>query len=190
MLDEHLVHAVVLLVILWLCMIWYWLRQRSQSTTCQTTPTPAQPPQKRSRDPKPFPGRTHTPHWAACEGGGQVPTKVLASDPPSLRVSTQGCPRPVDTQRQFCPSLRCDYSGWTGLGNLRANGHPRGGPWRQLHGVACGAYFLERRTALRCMARVWRPSGSCGPWALWLRAWACARSPGALRSILIRSWCG
>jgi hypothetical protein len=49
MVDEHLVHAVGLLVILWLCMIWYWLRQRNQSTTCQTTPTPAQPTQKRSR---------------------------------------------------------------------------------------------------------------------------------------------
>lgn len=28
-------------------------------------------------------------------------------------------------------------------GNIRANGHPGGGPWRQLHCVACGAYFLE-----------------------------------------------
>jgi hypothetical protein len=143
MVDEHLVHAVVLLVILWLCMTWYWVRQRSQSTTCQTTPTPAQPTQKRSRNPKPFPGLTHKPHCAACEGGGQVPTTILPADPPSLLVSTRGCPRTVDTQRQFCPSPRCDYYGWTGLGNLRANGHPSGGPWRQLHCVACGAYFLE-----------------------------------------------
>jgi hypothetical protein len=88
MVDEHLVHAVVLLVILWLCMIWYWLRQRSQSTTCQTTPTPAKSTQKRSRDPKPFPGLTHKPHCAACEGRGQVPTKVLASDPVRPKNST------------------------------------------------------------------------------------------------------
>jgi hypothetical protein len=30
-----------------------------------------------------------------------------------------------------------------GPGNLRANGHPSGGPWRQCHCRACGGYFLE-----------------------------------------------
>jgi IS1 family transposase len=30
-----------------------------------------------------------------------------------------------------------------GWGNLRANGHPNGGPWRQLLCVACRRYFLE-----------------------------------------------
>jgi hypothetical protein len=30
-----------------------------------------------------------------------------------------------------------------GWGNLRANGHPSGGPWRQLLCVACHRYFLE-----------------------------------------------
>ena len=30
-----------------------------------------------------------------------------------------------------------------GLGNLRANGHPNGGPWRQLHCTSCGGYFQE-----------------------------------------------
>jgi hypothetical protein len=28
-------------------------------------------------------------------------------------------------------------------GNLRANGHPRGGPWRQCSCTACEGYFLE-----------------------------------------------
>jgi transposase-like protein len=49
----------------------------------------------------------------------------------------------VDTQHHFCPSPRCDYYGWTGRGNLRANGHPSGGPWRQLQCTVCGGYFLE-----------------------------------------------
>jgi hypothetical protein len=31
-----------------------------------------------------------------------------------------------------------------GWGNLSANGHPSGGPWRQLHCTACDGYFLER----------------------------------------------
>ncbi len=30
-----------------------------------------------------------------------------------------------------------------GLGNLRANGHPSGGPWRQFHCRSCEGYFLE-----------------------------------------------
>jgi hypothetical protein len=29
------------------------------------------------------------------------------------------------------------------LGHIRANGHPSGGPWRQLFCVACQGYFLE-----------------------------------------------
>ena len=37
----------------------------------------------------------------------------------------------------------CLYYGWVGHGNIRANGHPGGGPWRQLHCVVCDTYFLE-----------------------------------------------
>ena len=43
----------------------------------------------------------------------------------------------------FCPHANCDYRGWVGLGNLRANGHPNGGPWRQFHCIACGGYVFE-----------------------------------------------
>ena len=43
----------------------------------------------------------------------------------------------------FCPNPDCAYRGWVGWGNLRANGHPSGGPWRQLLCVACRRYFLE-----------------------------------------------
>jgi hypothetical protein len=49
----------------------------------------------------------------------------------------------VDTQHHFYPHPRCDYYGWAGLGNIHAKGHPTRGPWRQFHGRACGAYFLE-----------------------------------------------
>jgi len=49
----------------------------------------------------------------------------------------------VDTSRHFCPHATCDYRGWVGLGNIRANGHPNGGPWRQLHCTSCGGYFQE-----------------------------------------------
>jgi hypothetical protein len=48
----------------------------------------------------------------------------------------------VDTATHFCPNPDCAYRGWVGWGNLRANGHPNGGPWRQLLCVACHGYFF------------------------------------------------
>jgi IS1 family transposase len=56
---------------------------------------------------------------------------------------TRGRRRQVDTSRHFCPNPDCAYRGWVAWGNLRANGHPNGGPWRQLLWVACRGYFLE-----------------------------------------------
>jgi IS1 family transposase len=52
-------------------------------------------------------------------------------------------PRTVDTSRHFCPHQGCRYRGWLGLGNLRANGHPNGGPLRQFHCTSCKGYFPE-----------------------------------------------
>jgi len=49
----------------------------------------------------------------------------------------------VDTSRHCCPDPTCRYGGWLGLGNIRANGHPSGGPWRQLHCTSGGGYFQE-----------------------------------------------
>jgi hypothetical protein len=48
----------------------------------------------------------------------------------------------------FCPHVGCDYRGWRGLDNLRANGHPSGGPWRQFHCTSCKGYFLETHGTL------------------------------------------
>jgi len=42
-----------------------------------------------------------------------------------------------------------------GWGNLHANGHPSGGPWRQLHCTACKGYFQETHGTLfhgKCVA--------------------------------------
>jgi IS1 family transposase len=56
---------------------------------------------------------------------------------------TRGRRRQVDTSRHFCPNPDCSYRGWVGWGNLRANGHPNGGRWRQLLCIVCRGYFLE-----------------------------------------------
>src|SRR6266498_118716 len=65
------------------------------------------------------------------------------SAPPPRMVPTRGRRRQVDTSHHFCPNPDCAYRGWVGWGNLRANGHPNGGPWRQLLCVVCRRYFLE-----------------------------------------------
>jgi IS1 family transposase len=49
----------------------------------------------------------------------------------------------VDTSLHFCPHPDCAYQGRVGLGNLCANGHPSGGPWRQLHCTSCDGSFQE-----------------------------------------------
>jgi IS1 family transposase len=68
----------------------------------------------------------------------------------------------VDTSQHFCPNPDCAYRGWVGWGNLRANGHPNGGPWRQLLCVVCRRYVLEtlgtlfhgKRTSVDLIVRV------------------------------------
>ena len=57
----------------------------------------------------------------------------------------------IDTSRPFCPHDGCDYRGWRGLGNLRANGHPIGGPGRQFYSRSCQGYYLETQgTIFHC----------------------------------------
>jgi IS1 family transposase/transposase-like protein len=58
-------------------------------------------------------------------------------------VPTLGRRRQVDTATHFCPNPDCPYRGWAGWGNIRANGHPNGGRWRQLLCIVCHGYFLE-----------------------------------------------
>ena len=57
-------------------------------------------------------------------------------------------PRRIDTSQHFCPHPDCAYRGWVGWGNLQANGHPSGGPWRQWHCTACQGYFQETHGTL------------------------------------------
>jgi IS1 family transposase/transposase-like protein len=107
----------------------------------------AQPTRKRSTAPNPFAGLTHRPPCALCERETVHPTPST-SVPPAPMPSTHRRPRTVDTSTHFCPHTECDYRGWRGLNNLRANGHPSGGPWRQFHCTACDGYFPEHHGTL------------------------------------------
>jgi IS1 family transposase len=107
-----------------------------------TPPVPAQPKRPRSKAPKAFEGLTKKPHCALCERGTAHLTPPCPV-PPDPMPPTHRRPRTVDTSMHFCPHTDCDYRGWLGLNNLRANGHPSGGPWRQFHCTSCDGYFPE-----------------------------------------------
>src|SRR2546425_524629 len=142
MIPHLFFYQLVLLGLLWL---FFMLPAAwpSQGTATQRRPVePILPPRKRSSDPKPFPGLTRTPPCAACEQAHAHRPQPPGCPPPRI-VPTRGRPRQVETSQHFCPYPACAYQGWLGLGNIRANGHPNGGPWRQLHCTSCGGYFQE-----------------------------------------------
>ena len=139
MVSHLFYYQLALLAIIWLFVM---LHGAWSKPGLSIPSVPAQPKHKRSTEPKPFAGLTQKPHCALCERD-----TVQPKAPPPLRPApmrpTNRRPRTVDTSMHFCPHTDCDYRGWLGLGNLRANGHPSGGPWRQLHCLGCHGYFLE-----------------------------------------------
>jgi hypothetical protein len=108
---------------------------------CLAPPKPARP-RKRSPAHQPFPGLTHKPLCTACVPAPEQAPQPLCGPPPRM-VSTRGRRCEVDTAGHFCPHPTCAYRGWVGWGNIRANGHPNGGPWRQLYCRGCQGYFQE-----------------------------------------------
>jgi hypothetical protein len=141
MVSDLVFYQLTLLALLWLCLMLHWVWP-SDTAACPTTPEPPPPAPKRKREPQPFAGLTTKPHCDACEQASASRSQAPSAPPPRL-VMTRGRRRQVDTATQFCPNPDCAYQGWVGWGNLRANGHPNGGRWRQLLCVACRRYFLE-----------------------------------------------
>src|SRR5499427_117952 len=135
-------YQLVLVALVWLCVMLHWAWPSAPATAGPTTLEPTPPRPKRRREPKPFAGLTTKPHCDACEQD-RVPRPHPPSAPPPRLVMTRGRRRQVDTSAHFCPNPDCASRGWVGWGNLRANGHPSGGPWRQRLCVACRRSFLE-----------------------------------------------
>jgi len=142
MVSHHIFYQLVLLGLLWLFMMLHVMWPSDRPVLAPRPPQPVAPPRKRSKEPKPFAGLLHKPHCAACEQAAQAP-EALPPPAPLPIISRRGRPREVDTSQHFCPHPTCDYRGWVGLGNLRANGHPSGGPWRQFSCTACEGYCQE-----------------------------------------------
>jgi hypothetical protein len=144
----HLVYYQLgLLVLLWLCIMLLYLWPRLPSGMPTRRADPITPKRNRSSEPQPFAGLTHKPHCALCERDAAHPQAPLPV-PPDPMSSTHRRPRQIDTSQHFCPHAGCDYRGWLGLGNLRANGHPNGGPWRQFYCTSCQGYFPEHHGTL------------------------------------------
>src|SRR5437016_5833155 len=147
MIPHQFFYQLVVLGLLWLFVMLYyaWL---SPCAVSQPRPaTPSKPRRQRSNEPKAFAGLTQKPHCALCEQETAHPQAPLPVRPDPMSPTNRR-PRTVDTSRHFCPHTNCDYRGWLGLGNLRANGHPSGGPWRQFHCTACNGYCLETHGTL------------------------------------------
>src|SRR5712664_1859988 len=143
MISDLFFYQLLLVGLLWLCLMLHGMWPSERVIPGSTRPPPPLPPRKRSREPKPFAGLTHKPHCVTCEQAGHPPTVQPPPAPPPRRHSPRGTLRQVETSQHFCPDPDCTYGGWLGLGNLCANGHPNGGPWRQLHCTGCGGYFQE-----------------------------------------------
>ena len=155
-------------------------------------PMPAKPKRKRSTEPQPFAGLTHKPPCALCdqETGETAPAPPRRPDP---MPPTHRRPRTVDTSMPLCPHTAWDYRGWLGLENLRANGPPRGGPWRQCHGLGCNGYFPEhhgtifhgKQAAAELIGRVL----ACWAEGLGIRSTArgCAVAPKTVRGWLVEA---
>jgi IS1 family transposase/transposase-like protein len=142
MVDNLSVHDLLLIVLLWLGGLLYKRGARNRAAIYPTPRKPATLRHKHSQDSKPFPGLTHKPRCALCEQA-PAPISPVPLVPPPRLPSSPGRPRQVDASKQFCPQPRCASYGWMGLGNIRANGYPNGGRWRQLQCRSCKQYFLE-----------------------------------------------
>src|SRR6266705_67273 len=132
MIPHPFFYLMVVLGFLWI----FFMLHMTWPSPCPATPQrpaePILPRRTHSSEPQSFAGLTHKPQCVACE-------QALS---PRI-TSTRGRKCQVDTSPHFCPNPDCAYRGWVAWGNLRANGHPKGGPWRQLLCVACHRYFLE-----------------------------------------------
>jgi IS1 family transposase len=142
MVSHLFFYQLVLIALVWLCVILHWAWPSNPATVYPMPPEPPGPRPKRHREPTPFAGLTTKPPCDACEHGSDLRPPAPSSPPPRI-TPTRGRRRQVDTSMHFCPNPDCAYRGWVGWGNLCANGHPNGGPWRQLLCVVCRRYFLE-----------------------------------------------
>jgi hypothetical protein len=140
MASNLLFYQLLLTALVLLCLMMHIWWPDHPRPTPQTPLKPEKPRRKRSKAPKPFTGLLHQPLCDACAQGLESRPQAPGGPPPML-IFSRGRRRTVDTSQHSCPDHDCSYHGWLGRGNIRANGHPGGQPWRQLQCVSCQGYF-------------------------------------------------
>jgi hypothetical protein len=149
MVSHLFYYQFTLLALVWLFLMLHvtWPKRGVTTPPASAKPEPMLPKRPRANEPTPFEGLTKKPPCVLCEHAA-AHSQPLPATPPDSLPPTHRRPRIVDTSQHFCPHAGCAYWGWLGLGNLRANGHPSGGPWRQCHCTSCGGYFFETHGTL------------------------------------------
>jgi hypothetical protein len=142
MVSHLFYYQLALLALIWIFVMLHLGWPRRSATPPHAPGTPIKLKRKRSTEPQAFAGLTHKPPCALCERETGETPPAPPPRPDRMPLTTRR-PRTVDTSMHFCPHTACDYRGWLGMHNLRANGHPHGGPWRQLQCTACAGYFPE-----------------------------------------------
>src|SRR5216684_8257405 len=122
MISHLFFYQLVLIALVWLFLMLHYAWP-SDRPPHQSPPARLTRRRQRSTAPTPFAGLTQQPHCALCE---QETVEIAPAPPirPHPISPTNRRPREVDTSMHFCPHRGCDYRGWLGLGNLRANGLP------------------------------------------------------------------
>ena len=142
MASNLLFYQLLLIALVLLCLLVHVVLADRPPREPKTPLEPKPRRRRRSRESQSFTGLIHQPLCEACEQGTDTRPQEPGSPPPVITF-TRGRRRTVDTQAHFCPDPDCSYYGRLGLGNLRANGHPGGKPWRQFQCVSCHGYFYE-----------------------------------------------
>ena len=143
MLSHLFYYQIALLALLWLFVMLHSpgpgearLRPPRQATTLK-------PKHTRFKAPKAFEGLTHRPPCPLCKRSPRASLTGASRRPPNRCPQRIAVPARWTHSQPCCPHTGCRYRGWRGLGHLRANGHPRGGPWRPCQCTACAGSFPE-----------------------------------------------
>lgn len=146
MMIHYLLRAILLAFLIW----WMVIHRSSLRQFWQRPTKRCKKGRGHSAEPG---GLTQQPPCPLCQAAEGQPSEPLPSPPPTIEQK-RGRPREVDTSSHYCPDQECRYYGWVGLGNIRSNGHPNGGRWRQLECIVCGKTFMETTNTIFYRKRV------------------------------------
>jgi IS1 family transposase len=147
MTEQSVIQVLLLVVLVWYLAVWWCLVVRDwagwEHLRWWKKPKRRKRRPRAYKRPKPFEGLTRKPVCAACAAEEEREGEGVPREAPPKIERERGRRPEIDTSGQFCPAEECVYYGWLDRGNIVSNGHPGGGPWRQLHCVECGKYFQE-----------------------------------------------